>query len=113
MVRLLRDHVPDTALAEVDGDLAIAVRLVGAPAVRGAAGTPEPRAGNTALVHDRLELGAVRPLSRGDEQGQRAAAALRNQVDFGRQSAAGAARGFTWRTASFSRIPRVMRAQQN
>ena len=75
VVLLLRDHVPDTALAEAGADLPVAVCLVSAHAVRGAAGAAEPRAGNADFVHARLELGAVRPLPGRDEQGQGAAAA--------------------------------------
>ncbi|BDM74834.1 hypothetical protein HEK616_83210 (plasmid) [Streptomyces nigrescens] len=108
MVLLLRDRVPDAALTQIGADLAVAVRLVSAHAVRGAAGAPEPRAGNADLVPDRLELGAVRPLPRCDEQGQRAAAALRGNMDLGRQPATGAAEGLTRRTASSSRSRRIM-----
>lgn len=103
VILLFRDDVADAASSQVGTDGAVAVRLVRAEAVRASARAAEPGAGHANLVHDRFELSAVRPLSGGDCEGQRAAAAIGAQVDLGGEPAAGAAQTLARRTAATRR----------
>lgn len=94
------DHVPDTPLAQVGPGPAVAVRLIGTDAVRSPAGPPGAGPRNADLLHDRLELRAVRPLPGRDQQGQRPTPAIGTQVDFGGEPVPRAAQALTCRTTS-------------
>lgn len=99
-VGLLGNRVPDAPLPQIAAAGPVAVRLVGRDAVRRLARPARPELRDADLLQNRLELRAVRPLTWCDDQGQRAAAAVRTQVEPGGEPAARAAQTLTSRTTS-------------
>lgn len=85
----------------------VAVALVGRDAVGLRAGPARTDPRNADLFQHRLELGAVGTLPRGNDQGQRAAAAVRAQVDFAGEPAPRAAQALTSCTTSTRRASRL------
>lgn len=92
LVGRLRDDCPDPAVAQVVADRAGRIRLVGQD---GAGPNPWPSAlsWDSDLGHDQLECGRVSCLARRQDEGEGPAAAVRGEVDFGGQSAAGPSEG--------------------
>lgn len=74
-----------------------------------ACGAARPGPGNPDLLQHRREPGAVGPLPRCDDQGQRAAAAVRAQVDLACEAAARTPQALVSCTTSTSRSTRLCR----
>lgn len=82
---------------------AVVVCLVGGEAVGLPAWPAQPHPRDADLLQDQLELGAVRTLTWGDDQGQRAAEPVRAQVELAGEPAARAAQALTSSTTSTRR----------
>lgn len=93
LVAALRNDVPDPASAQVAAVAAGRIRFVGAQASGPGTGVSAAWAGNADAVEDFDHLRPVTPLPRGEQQGERAPAALTGQVDLRRQAAPGAPQG--------------------
>ncbi len=100
--RRRRDSRQGPLLCPLVGREAVGFRA--RPARPGPART-DPR--NADLHQNHLELGAVRPLSAGDDQGERAAEAVRAEVVFAGAPAPRAAQAFSSCTTSTSRASRL------
>src|SRR5215218_432418 len=92
LVRPLRDGVGNAAAAQQPPAGRVAVRLV-ADQMIGPLARPAPAAGtgHRDRVQNRLELGRVVPLTRGEHHAKRPAAAVAAQVELGGQPTPGAA----------------------
>lgn len=95
--------MPDASAPQVVPDGPVAVCLIGGDAAGLLAGPARPEFRDADLLQDRLELGAVRPLTWRDDQKQRAATAIRTQVDLAGEPAPRAAQALTSRTTSTRR----------
>ncbi len=98
LVGWLRDHRPDPASSQVAADRSGGVRLIGQDGVRRCPG-PAGRPGYWQPGHDLGECGCITGLAWGDDERERAAAAVRGEVDLRGQSAAGASEGMVGRLA--------------
>lgn len=86
---------------------AVAVSLIGRDAARLLARPARPEARNPDLLQYRHELGAVRALTGGDDQGQRSAAPVGAQVDLAGRAAPRAAQALASCTTSTRRSTRL------
>ncbi len=102
-VGLLRDGVPDAAPPQVLTTGTVAVGLVGRDAVGFLAGPARSEPRDPDLPQHRDELCAVGPLPRRDDQGKRAAAAVRAQMGLAGETAARTTQAFASRATSASR----------
>ncbi len=99
--------VPDAPAPQVIAAGPVAVGLVRGEAVGLLAGTAQSGAGNADFLQHGLELGAVRLLPWRDDQGQRATAAVRAQVELAGEPSARAAQALTSSTTSTRRAARL------
>lgn len=103
LVEALGDVMRDCASSQVAAVLPGRVRLVRQYAVGPGAGPSGSGAGNGDLFQHPLELRAVTVVAGGQEEGEGPAPSFGGKVDFGGETAAGAAQAFAEVTTSSSR----------
>lgn len=103
LVEAFRDGVPDTVSSQVTSVLPGRVGLVRQDVIGPGARPADSGAGHGDLLKHARELGAVAVVSGCQDEGERSASSVGDEVDFGGESAAGASQTLADLTTSSSR----------